>query len=129
MTEHDIVHTLRKFFAGLFPRTCPKCGRTFATIREYVVATQPVWPSIDYDMELGQDTTSNPMGALIMANCACGSTLALSSRTLPVEQAHAIRNWIRAEAQRRGVEPAALINHLRGEGRRLILGEGGGQPG
>jgi hypothetical protein len=128
MTENDIVRTLLKFFAGLFPRTCPKCGLRFASLREYVLATQPLWPSIDYDMEMGQDTTSNPIGALVMATCSCGSTLALSSRSLPLVQAHAIRNWIRAEAERRGVEPAALIDHLRGVGRRLILSEAGGHP-
>jgi hypothetical protein len=121
MTEHDIVHTLLNFFAGLFPRTCPKCGRTFATIREYVAATQPLWPAVDYDMEMGNDRTSNPMGAILMANCTCGSTLALSSKALPLGQAHRIRDWIRTEADCRGLKPAELVDHLRREARRQIL--------
>jgi hypothetical protein len=131
MTEGEIIRMLREYCEGLFPKVCPNCGRRFATLREYIVGSQRLWPSLNYDVELGNYKTPRPIGGLAMANCSCGTTLALSTRNLPVSQTHLILAWIRAETERRGVEPAELLDYLRDEVRKQVLAEAtrGAEPG
>jgi hypothetical protein len=60
---------------------------------------------------------------LAMANCVCGSTLALSTKTMPVPETHLLLEWIRTETERRGIKTAELLDHLRDEVRRQVLAE------
>jgi hypothetical protein len=123
MTESEVVHLFRRFYEGLFPKVCSNCGRRFATLREYIMATQPLWPSVNYDMELGNYEAPRPIGGLAMATCVCGTTLALSSKQMPVPEAHALMEWIRAEAERRSLKTAEMLDHLRSEVRKLVLAD------
>jgi hypothetical protein len=123
MTEIEIVGMLRECSEGLFPRTCPKCGCPFATLREYIRASQPLWPTLSYDIELGDYETLHPIGILAMANCSCGTTLALSSKRMPLSQTHQILDWIRTETGRRGLDSKDLLNHVREEIRNQVLNE------
>jgi hypothetical protein len=123
MTEAEILRMFREFYDGLFPKVCPNCGRRFETLRDYIVASQRLWPSLNYDMELGADKAPRPIGGLAMANCLCGSTLALSTRSMPVSQTHLIVAWIRTEMERRGLKQAELLDYLRDEVRRQVLAE------
>jgi hypothetical protein len=131
MTEGEIIRMLRLYCEGLFPKVCPNCGRIFATLREYIVGSQRLWPSVNYDVELGDYKTPRPIGGLAMSNCSCGTTLALSTVNLPVSQTHLVLEWIRAETELRGVEPAELFDYLRDEVRKQVLAEatGGAEPG
>jgi hypothetical protein len=126
MTEPDVVRALRAFYEGLFPKDCPNCGRRFATLRDYLLATQPLWPSVSYDIELGNYDPQQPIGGLAMANCVCGNTLALSSKEMPAEQTRLLLGWIRTETERRSMEPTGMLDHLRKEVRRQILAESTG---
>jgi hypothetical protein len=123
MTEAELLRMFREYYEGLFPRDCPNCGRRYATLREYIVRTQRLWPSLNYDIELGDYKTPRPIGGLAMANCLCGTTLALSTKSMPVSQTHLILEWIRTETERRGVTPAELLDHLRDEVRKQVLAE------
>lgn len=123
MTEAELLRMFREYYEGLFPKVCPNCGRSYATLQEYIVSTQRLWPSLNYDIELGDYKTPHPIGGMAMANCLCGSTLALSTKSMPVSQTHLILEWIRTETQRRGIEPAELLDHLRDEVRRQVLAE------
>ena len=123
MTEADIARMFREFFKGLFPKACPNCGRLFATHREYILACQRLWPSLNYDIELGDYKTPRPIGGLALANCVCGTTMALSTKGMPLSQTHLILEWIRAETGRRGIEPTELFDRLRDEVREQILDE------
>jgi|SRR5580658_2587414 hypothetical protein len=123
MTEAKVLRLLREYFDGLFPKVCPSCGRRYATLREYIVSTQRLWPSLNYDIELGDYKTPHPIGGLAMANCVCGSTLALSTKTMPVPETHLLLEWIRTETERRGIKTAELLDHLRDEVRRQVLAE------
>jgi hypothetical protein len=123
MTEAEVLRLLREYFDGLFPKVCPSCGRRYATLREYIVSTQRLWPSLNYDIEVGDFKTPHPIGGLAMANCHCGSTLALSTKTMPVPETHLLLEWIRTETERRGIKTAELLDHLRDEVRRQVLAE------
>jgi hypothetical protein len=121
MTDAEIVSMLREFFEGLFPKVCASCGRHFATLRDYIVATQRLWPSVHYDIELGDYKALNPIGGLAMANCLCGTTMALSSDGMPLPRAQAILEWIRTETGRRGSKPTEILDYLRDEVRKQVL--------
>jgi hypothetical protein len=123
MTEAEIVRLFREFFERLFPKVCPNCGRRFASLREYLLASQRLWPSLNYDIELGDYKVPLPIGGLAMANCLCGTTLALSTKSMPLSQTHLILEWIRTETGRRGIEPTELLDHLRDEVRSLVLAD------
>lgn len=123
MTDAEIIRALRKFYEGLFPKVCSNCGRRFATLRDYIVATQRLWPSVDYDIELDNYKTLKPIGGLAMANCLCGSTLTLSSREMPLSQTHLMLEWVRAESERRGSSPTEILEWLRDEVRKQVLAE------
>jgi hypothetical protein len=127
MTEQEVIRTLREFYEGLFPKDCANCGRRFATLRDYVLATQPLWPSVAPHVELGNYETSPPVGGLAMANCVCGNTLALSSSEMPLAQTQFLLEWIRTEAARRSLKPTEMLDHLRKEVRRLVLADSTGK--
>jgi hypothetical protein len=123
MTDAEIIQALRIYYEGLFPKVCSNCGRRFATLRDYVDATQPLWPSLDYDIELGDYKSLKPIGGLAMANCLCGTTMALSSKEMPLWQTHLILEWIRTESERRGSNSTEILDYLRNEVRKQVLSE------
>src|ERR1700685_4063004 len=110
MTDAEIIRALRRFYEGLFPKVCSNCGRRYATLREYIEATQPLWPSLNYDIEMGHYRTAKPIGGLAMANCVCGTTMALSTKEMPVSQTHRILEWIRTESERRAWSPTQMLD-------------------
>src|ERR1700691_1287082 len=123
MTDAEVVRVLRDFYEGLFPKVCPNCGRQFGTLREYILATKPLWPSVDYDVEMRNFKSSRPIAGLAMANCVCGTTLALSSKEMPLAKANLILEWIQTRAIRRSLRPEELWDHLRDEVRGLVLND------
>jgi hypothetical protein len=122
-TEAEIIQMFREFYEGLFPKTCSYCGRVFATLREYMLTSQRLWPSLNYDMELANYRAPRPMGGLAMASCPCGNTLALSTKSMPLSEAHLIMEWIRAEMGRRGMGLNELLDHLRDGVRKQVLAD------
>jgi hypothetical protein len=124
MTETDAIQILYRYHEGLFPKVCHNCGRRYATLREYVVATERLWPASSYDAELDQFDAEQPLGGMAMANCICGSTLALSTRGMPPAQMRALLDWARTEMKVRGLDQKQLSDHLRDEVRRLVLRPG-----
>ncbi len=123
MTDLEVIHTLKAYFEGLFPKTCSNCGRSFPTLRDYILTTTPLWPPILYDLEMESAPNADPIGAFAMANCHCGTTLALSSKQMPLHQSHRFIAWIRAEMARRGLPPSEFLDGLRNEIRRQALGD------
>jgi hypothetical protein len=121
MTEAEIVRSLRGFFEGLFPRYCSGCGRNYPTLRAYIVETRRIWPSVNYELELGDAHGIEPIGGMAMANCVCGSTLVLSSNGMAPEQTRAILGWVKGEMTRTGMKPEEVLDHLRDEVRKQAL--------
>jgi hypothetical protein len=123
MTDAQVIRALRTFYEGLFPKVCSNCGRRYATLREYIEATQRLWPSLDYDIEMGNLKTPKPIGGLAMANCVCGTTMALSTKHMPIGQTHLLLEWIRIESERRAWSPTQMLDYLRDEVRKDVLAE------
>jgi len=123
MTEDEVVQILREHFESLFPKICPNCNRSFATLREYIQITTRIGPPMSYDAEIGDWKTTQPIGSMAMANCPCGSTLALSTESMVLSMRLELLSWVRIETQRRMVSPSELLDYLRDEVRKRVLGD------
>ena len=123
MTDDEIIRMMRKHFEGLFPRVCPNCGRRYETLREYILNTKRIGATISYDAEMGDWETTQPIGGLALANCTCGSTMALSTDGMPLSQIHLMLKWVRTETERRGLSPKELIGYVRDEVRKQVLAD------
>jgi len=121
MTEDDIVATVGKHMAAQFPRKCPNCGRTYATVQDYLRITTPVGQVISDDVTEGNWRPTKPLGALAFSNCPCGDTLAMSTNGLPLATTWAIMDWLRRTIAERGVEPQAVVEELRTRIRAELL--------
>jgi hypothetical protein len=123
MIEAEIVQSVREYFESLFPKVCSNCNRRFASLREYILITKPIGPTMSFDAELGDWATTQPIGSMAQANCPCGSTLTLSTERMPLPQRLILLNWVRIETQRRGLSPSELLEYLRGAVRKQVLTE------
>lgn len=123
MTEAEVVQRMREHLEGLFPKSCPHCQRRFATLREYLLNTEHVGQAVPYDALLGHWNPVKPVGTVSYSNCQCGTTLALSSKGMPLQRLWALLHWAKGETRRRGVSPQELLTHLREEICRQVLSE------
>jgi hypothetical protein len=121
MTEDEVVQNLHEYFDSLFPKVCPNCNRSFATLLEYIQATKRVGIPISYDANDNDWKTPKPIGSIALANCSCGSTLALTTEYMALPLRLELLNWVRMETERRGLSPSELLEHLRNEIRRRVL--------
>jgi hypothetical protein len=123
MTDEEMIRLNYRHYASLFPRACTSCGRHFQTLRDYILSTKPVGATISYDAELGEWNTTQPLGAAAMANCPCGSTIALTTDGVPLAIRQAMLDWIRVQIKTRGVTQEQLLGWVRGEVRKMALAE------
>jgi hypothetical protein len=123
LTDAQAVQTVRRHLESLFPKTCSTCHRTFATLREYIVITKPVGQAMSYDAEFGDWDTTSPLGSVALANCSCGTTLALGTAGMALPERQALLEWVRVETRRRGVTAPELLERLRDELRQQVLAE------
>ena len=123
MTDEEIIQMMREHFEGLFPKVCNSCGRCYATLREYILDTKRLGRSISYDAEAADWETTDPMGGVALANCPCGTTLALTTEGMPLSKIHLVLKWIRVESERRGLSPMELLGYLRDEVRKQVLAD------
>ena len=126
MTESEVVRLMREHLERQFPKVCPHCGRHFATLREYILATQRIEPSVCYDAEIEDWNPLKPMGTVTYTNCPCGTTLALSSHGMPILRLWSLYNWARTETKRRGMTMRELLNYLRDEIRTEVAADPAG---
>lgn len=125
MTDDEIVRMMREHFEGLFPRVCPSCGRSFATLRDYILATSRVGPTISFDAAAGNWKPERPVGALALSNCPCGTTLGLSTKGMPLDKIHRVLEWVKIQTETRGISPEDVVGEVRDEIRRRALAEPG----
>jgi hypothetical protein len=111
MTEDDAVRIVRTYIEGLFPKVCPKCGREFPSLREYLQSTSHLGsPNV---LESAREANENPVGPIAHAACICGNTLTIGSEGIPKDQLVALIAWARADAQRRSIDINQVIRALR----------------
>jgi hypothetical protein len=106
---------------GLFPKVCNKCGTTFGTFREYLLATKYQGAPMSYDLEMGHWNPLEPLGAASMANCPCGNTLALTNLGMPREQLWRLMQWAKTEMEQKRLSQGELLIQVRLEIRRQVL--------
>jgi hypothetical protein len=123
MTEDEVVRILRDYFESLFPKACSACGRRFATLAAYIQATTSVGQPVSYDANDDNWDTRQPIGSAALANCSCGTTLALTTEEMALPLRLELLNWVRMETQRRGITPSDLLADLRDKIRKGDLGE------
>jgi hypothetical protein len=124
MTEGEAIDQMIEHLNGLFPKTCANCGRCFPSLFDYIQNTEPRGYTIAHDLEVGEASPSSPIGTVAVANCRCGSSLALTSEGMPLVQLWSLLNWAKGEAQRRGQSEQELLTYLRGEIRQKVLAAG-----
>jgi len=122
MTKNEVVQILCVHFESLFPKLCPNCNRCFATLHDYIQNTTRLGVPMSYDAEFDNWNTRQPIGSMAFANCSCGSTLALGPETMVLSRRLELLNWVRIETQRRKIIPSELLEGLRDEIRKQILG-------
>lgn len=121
MNDADGIRAVRTFFEGLFPRSCATCGRGFATLREYILTTTPLGPTIDYDIGNARANAGPQVGAIVAARCSCGGTVALTGVSMPAVLSRRLREWIKTETERRGSNSAEFLEFLRNRIRQEVL--------
>ena len=112
MTEDDAVRIVRSYIEGLFPKICPKCGRRFGSLREYLRSTTHLG-SPHLPEAAGDETSANPLGPITHAVCLCGHTLTIASEGIPKAQLVELINWARADSHRRSISMTELLRQLR----------------
>jgi hypothetical protein len=96
---------------GLFPKVCPKCGRQFDSLREYLTTTTHLGsPNV---FESARQASENPLGPIAHATCICGNTLTIGSEGIPKAQLIELITWARAEAERRSIDLTQLLREFR----------------
>ena len=122
MNEHDVVAVVRAHIETKFPKVCSKCGQTFASLKEYLQRTTHVGDPVSYDAELKKWRPWKPVGTLSFANCPCGTTLAISSDGMGVMVMWRLLRWARIESARRKISVRQLLDEVRKEIDRQVLG-------
>jgi len=112
MNEDEVVKIVRSYIEGLFPRECPQCGLRFGSLREYLQLTTHVGRPISYDATC-QEIPSEPLGTVSLANCQCGTTLAITSKSMPAVQMVQLLKWARQETAKRSIGIRDLLRHVR----------------
>jgi hypothetical protein len=125
MTAEEVIRLNYDYCVSLFPKVCNVCGRTYATLHDYVDQTTRIGEPVSYDAELGDWQTPSPIGTLALANCSCGNTISLSTEGIPLERIHAMLAWLRAETERRGITANQLLDYVRDGVRALALADPG----
>ena len=123
MKEDEVVRIMREYLESEFPKTCAMCNRNFSTLREYILNTTPIGPAISLDADSGDWNPTKPIGFVAMANCPCGSTLALTTENMELPLRLELLSWLKIKTSKRGISPAELLEHLRDKVRDRVLKE------
>jgi hypothetical protein len=127
MTEDDVVRIVRLYLESLFPKACSRCGRRFASLREYLQATTHLSTPVLYD-DITGEIPSDPFGPMSFANCACGTTLAVGSRGIPTWQLIKLLTWAKSETSRRSIGIRELLCQIRDRIDEQVLTESSRNP-
>ena len=124
MTEAEVIRVVREHLEGQFPKSCTVCKRSYGSFREFLLITKPVGSTMSHDAELNDWNPVVPLEYLRCKSTALvGTPLCLSSSGMPVLRLWPLMNWARAETQKRGQTLEELLNYLRDEIRKQVVGE------
>jgi hypothetical protein len=112
VTEDDVVRIVRSYIEGLFPKVCPKCGRRFDSLREYLRSTTHLGSPNLFE-PLGDEMSANPLGPIAHSTCLCGNTLTIGSEGIPKAQLVELLKWAKADSHRRSMGMNEVLRQLR----------------
>jgi len=115
VTEEDVVKIVREFVDGQFPKNCSSCGRQFSSLKAYLQNTTQISTPISYDAELGDWRPKSPLGTFVLANCDCGSTLAISSSGMGIITFWRLMRWARRQIAKEGISITTLMVRVRSQ--------------
>lgn len=113
MTEDDVVGIVRSYIESLFPKVCPKCGRQFNSLRDYLQSTTHLGSPHFFEPAGVSHNRTNPLGPIAHATCVCGNTLTIGSEGIPKDQLRELIAWARAESEARSISTSALLRQIR----------------
>ena len=113
MTEAEATTIVMRHFESLFPKRCTSCGREYQTLRDYILSTTPVGLPRSYDADYGEWDTRQPLGSQALANCPCGTTLAVTTDGMAPAQRLALLQWMKAETERLGQPATEILERMR----------------
>ncbi len=123
MDAQEALAIVRTHFASQFPRTCDACGHLYPSLAAYLQLTRTPGDFVSYDAAEGSWTPT--LGGLLLSNCPCGTTLALTTDTLPWETRRALLEWVLQECARRQLAVEDLVTELTA---RFLADGGSGEP-
>lgn len=123
MTSEEAVALTRAHVESQFPKVCGKCGAVFADLREFLLKTRHLGDPISYDEELGDREPKKPYGIFSFANCACGTTVVVTSQGMSLATMWSLMAWAREEAGRRGQTWRQVVAWVREEIDKQVLAE------
>ncbi len=91
-----------------FPKSCGTCATRYESFDAYVGSMQPIGAPIPDEAD-----ETDPIGLLSMANCHCGSTLALRCGDVAPEVHHAFQEALTRECEASGRTRAQVLVELR----------------
>ena len=113
MNQKDVVTTIKNFIEKKFPRECTCCGKRYNSLADYVRNTTRQGKMTSYGAEQVTPNPKKPLGALAMANCSCGSTMALSSDGMDSETLWKLADWVLKEREGRGTAIEDVLEEVR----------------
>jgi hypothetical protein len=122
VTGEQAVRLIVQHLSSQFPRICSTCGRRFESLRDFFLNTTAIGDAISFDLELGDLRPKEPLGAMAMSNCSCGTTLALTSEGMPLPHLWSVHQWADAEARSRGMSLPEFLQYARSLTRLRVLG-------
>lgn len=113
MNRDEVVRVIINFLSDQFPIDCKCCGKKYNSYKEFIKNTTPVGKPVSYDAQKGDWRPENPLGAISMHNCSCGSTIALSSQKIDRDTLWQLMDWAKSESEKRNIELSELLAELR----------------
>ncbi len=121
MDDKEVIASAIAELSTLFPMQCPMCSRTYHNFREWAQTAKPLEGTISYDAESGEfDEAEDLIGAAVLSNCPCGTTLSLDTKALKEETHRAILRWLKLKSEATGLHPRDILDNLRAQVREML---------
>jgi hypothetical protein len=112
-TQEEVTQIVIDCIDAQFPKDCPNCGRRFSSLAEYLRQTTHTGLPISQDAEQDNWMPTRPLGTHSLANCPCGSTLAIGTRKMSLATMWRLLKWAKIEARKRKLTTSELLESLR----------------
>ena len=113
MNENDVIDILIKSISKQFPKNCTCCKKQYKSLKQYIKETDRIGKPVSYDAERDNWLPIKPLGTVAMANCSCGTTLAVSSKGIGIFAMWRLLRWAKKETKKREISPSDLLDEIR----------------